>query len=35
VRYIKLEWVGPDGERDQLIDIDSGQTIPSLSSAVD
>lgn len=33
VRYIKLEWVGPDGERDQLIDIDSGQTIPALVSS--
>lgn len=32
VRYFKLEWVGPDGERDVLIDIDSGQLIPSLTS---
>ncbi|WP_157976706.1 PepSY domain-containing protein [Parahaliea mediterranea] len=32
VRYFKLEWVGPEGERDQLIDIDNGQTIPSLTS---
>lgn len=32
VRYFKLEWVGPQGERDHLIDIDSGQTIPTLTS---
>lgn len=32
VRYIKLEWISAEGERDQLIDIDSGQTIPTLSS---
>jgi uncharacterized membrane protein YkoI len=33
VRYFKLEWVGPQGERDHLIDIDSGQTIPTLTSS--
>ncbi len=33
VRYIKLEWVGPNGERDQLIDIDSGQVIPMFNSS--
>ncbi|RLQ21733.1 hypothetical protein DWB85_10605 [Seongchinamella sediminis] len=32
VRYIKLEWVGPQGERDHLIDIDSSQAIPTLTS---
>ncbi len=32
VRYIKLEWVGADGKRDTLIDIDSGQVIPSLTN---
>lgn len=32
VRYIKLEFVGPEGERDLLIDIDSGQPIPSLTT---
>lgn len=31
VRYFKLEFVGPGGERDLLIDIDSGQPIPSLT----
>lgn len=33
VRYFKLETVGPDGERDLLIDIDKGQAIPSLTRA--
>lgn len=32
VRYIKLESIGPGGEKDLLIDIDSGQPIPSLTS---
>ncbi|QIB64278.1 PepSY domain-containing protein [Kineobactrum salinum] len=31
VRYMKLEVVGPDGERDILVDIATGQIIPSLS----
>lgn len=31
VRYFKLEFIGPDGERDLLIDIDTGQPIPSLT----
>lgn len=32
VRYFKLEFIGPKGERDVLLDIDSGQVIPSLTS---
>lgn len=31
VRYIKLETLGPEGEKDRLIDMDSGQTIPTLT----
>lgn len=31
VRYLKLEVMGPDGERDILIDIASGQIIPTLT----
>jgi uncharacterized membrane protein YkoI len=31
VRYLKLEVIGPDGERDILIDIASGQIIPTLT----
>lgn len=33
VRYIKLETLGPQGERDRLIDIDNGQLIPALTRA--
>lgn len=33
VRYIKLETMGPDGEKDRLIDLDSGQLIPTLTRA--
>lgn len=33
VRYLKLETVGPEGERDRLVDIDTGQLIPSLTRA--
>lgn len=34
VRYMKLEVVGPEGERDILVDIATGQIIPSLTHAM-
>jgi len=33
VRYIKLETMGPEGEKDRLIDIENGQLIPTLTRA--